>query len=187
MNGKRWATTALGFAQAAALCALVLGPTAARAETSQVSATGFTSTFAMAIESDPERVYQAFTQLPRWWNKAHTWSGSETNLSLDAQAGGCFCERWGNGASAMHGRVLMAQPGAVLRLHAWLGPLQDMPVQAVLTFGTARRDGATRMRITYKVAGPAELQLDKLAPAVDGVLAEQVKRLRNFIETGRPE
>jgi uncharacterized protein YndB with AHSA1/START domain len=187
MRVKCWTAGGLRVAQAAVGCVLVLISAAARAETSQVSATGFTATFALPIDSDPDRVYEAFTQLPRWWNKSHTWSGSAGNLSLDAQAGGCFCERWGNGASAMHGRVLMAQPGAVLRLHAWLGPLQDMPVQAVLTFGTARRDGATRMRITYKVAGPAELQLDQLAPAVDKVLAEQVKRLKSYVETGQPE
>jgi uncharacterized protein YndB with AHSA1/START domain len=166
---------------------LAMAATALRAETSNVSPSGFTITFAMTVESEPDKVYQAFTQLPKWWNKAHTWSGDAANLSLDAQAGGCFCERWGNGASVMHGRVLMAQPGAALRMHAWLGPLQEMPVQAVLTFGTARRDGATRLRVTYRVFGPADANLDKLAPAVDGVLGEQVKRLKSFIETGRPE
>jgi uncharacterized protein YndB with AHSA1/START domain len=166
---------------------LTLATAVAQAETSNVSPSGFTITFAMAVDSEPERVYQAFTQLPRWWNKAHTWSGNEANLSLDAQAGGCLCERWGNGASAMHGQVLLALPGSALRLHAWLGPLQELPVQAVLTFGTARRDGATRLRVTYRVSGPADANLDKLAPAVDAVIGEQVKRLKSFIETGRVE
>lgn len=57
-------------------------------------------------------------------------------MQLEPRAGGCWCKTWGDGASARRGRVLLAQPGAVLRLHAWLGPLQG-----VLTFGaaTARR------------------------------------------------
>lgn len=165
---------------------LVLLTPAARAEASNVTASGFTITHAMVVDSDPAKVWQAFTQLPHWWNSTHTWSGQASNLSLDAQAGGCWCERWGT-SSAVHGRVLMAQPGSALRLQAWLGPLQALPVAGVLTFGTAHRDGATRLRVTYRVAGLPEDGLDKLASAVDAVLAEQVRRLKAFIETGKPD
>ena len=174
---------------ATAVMAGLLGSaaTALHAETSEVSPSGFTITHAMAVESDPQQVWQAFTQLPLWWNSAHTWSGQASNLSLDATAGGCWCERWGHGASAMHGRVLLAIPGSVLRLQAWLGPLQERPVAGVLSFGTAQRDGATRLRVTYRVAGAPDAGLDKLAPAVDGVIGEQVKRLKAFIETGNPD
>ena len=168
------------------LLALASAP-ALHAETSEVSASGFTITHAVVVESDPQKVWQAFTQLPLWWNSVHTWSGQASNLSLDATAGGCWCERWGNGASAMHGRVLLVIPGAVLRLQAWLGPLQERPVAGVLTFGTAQRDGATRLRVTYRVAGAADAGLDQLATAVDSVIGDQVKRLKNFIETGKPD
>jgi uncharacterized protein YndB with AHSA1/START domain len=170
---------------ALAVCLAIAG--AARAETSDVSSAGFTVTYAMAVDSEPERVWQAFTQLPLWWNSAHSWSGQASNMSLDARAGGCWCEQWGDGRSAMHGRVLMALPGSVLRMHAWLGPLQDLPVAAVLTFATAKRDGATRLRVTYRVAGAAEAGLDKLAAPVDGVIGEQVRRLKAYIETGKPD
>ena len=168
------------------LLALASAP-ALHAETSEVSASGFTITHAVVVESDPQKVWQAFTQLPLWWNSVHTWSGQASNLSLDATAGGCWCERWGNGASAMHGRVLLVIPGSVLRLQAWLGPLQERPVAGVLTFGTAQRDGATRLRVTYRVAGAADAGLDQLATAVDSVIGDQVKRLKNFIETGKPD
>lgn len=171
----------------AALAACLLAGAAAHADVSEASASGFTITYAMVVDSDPQKVYQAFTQLPKWWNSAHTWSGQASNMSLDAQAGGCWCERWGDGASAVHGRVLMALPGSALRFQAGLGPLQEIPNAGVLTFGTARRDGATRLRVTYRVAGAPEANLDKLAPAVDGVIGEQVKRLKAFIETGKPE
>ncbi len=168
-------------------CLLAMTSGVAHAETSEVSSSGFTVTHSMVVDSDPAKVWIAFTQLPRWWNSAHTWSGQASNMSLDAQAGGCWCERWGDASSAMHGRVLMALPGSALRLQAWLGPLQEMPVSGVLTFGTARRDGATRLRVTYRVSGAAEAGLDKLAAAVDAVLGEQVRRLKAFVETGKPD
>ena len=178
--------------RAMALAAGLLASTGAalRAETSEVSGSGFTITYAMAVDAEPQKVWQAFTQLPKWWSNAHSWSGSASNMSLDATAGGCWCEQWAVGAStasAMHGRVLLALPGSALRLQAWLGPLQEQPVAGVLTFGTARRDGATRLRVTYRVAGAPDAGLDKLAPAVDGVMGEQARRLKSFIETGKPE
>ena len=166
---------------------LGLLPLAVRAEASAVSPSGFTITHAMTVDVEPERVWAAFTQLPSWWNGAHSWSGQAANMSLDAQAGGCWCERWGHGQSAVHGQVIAVQPGSMLRLRAELGPLQQLPVVGVLTFGTARRDGATRLRVTYRVGGPADAELDKLAAAVDGVIGEQARRLKTFIETGRPQ
>lgn len=178
-------TTVRTTAVAWSLLALVLAEV--HADTSDVSSSGFTITHAMIVAAAPDKVWQAFTQLPVWWNGAHTWSGQASNLSLDAQAGGCWCERWGSGSSVMHGRVLMAQPGSALRLQAWLGPLQELPVSGVLTFATGRRDDATRLRLTYRVAGAPEAGLDKLAPAVDAVLGEQARRLKAFIETGRPD
>lgn len=177
-TARRSALLVLGLAAAAS---------AVRAETSQVSGGGFTVTHAAVVTGEPEQVWQAFTQLPRWWKASHTWSGQSSNMTLDAQAGGCWCERWGEGPSAMHGRVLLALPGSALRLQAWLGPLQEMPVAGVLTFGTAKRDGQTRLRVTYRVAGGADAGLDKLAAPVDEVIGEQFKRLKLFIETGRPE
>lgn len=183
---------AVAFDKAACRAAtLVLGlavaSLAVRAETSQVSGSGFTVTHAAVVAGEPEQVWLAFTQLPRWWKPAHTWSGQSSNMTLEALAGGCWCERWGEGSSAMHGRVLLALPGSALRLQAWLGPLQEMPVAGVLTFGTAKRDGQTRLRVTYRVAGGADAGLDKLAAPVDEVIGEQFKRLKAFIETGRPE
>lgn len=164
--------------------------TALHAGTSDLGPGGFTITHAMGMDAEPQQVWHAFTQLPKWWNSAHTWSGRASNLSLDPTAGGCWCEHWTTGsmsASAMHGRVLLVVPGSVLRMQAWLGPLQEQPVAGVLTFGTARRDGTTRLRVTYQVAGPPASGLDKLAPGVDAVIGEQVLRLKAFIESGKPE
>ena len=106
------------------LCVAALaGPSLA--ETSNVSPAGFIITFREEAKATPDEVWQAIVQLPRWWNDAHTYSGKASNLSLETLAGGCWCERWGEGQSAQHGRVILVQPGRVIRINASLGPLQD--------------------------------------------------------------
>lgn len=161
----------------------------ARAETSGVSAAGFTVTFAHEVNAPPDRLWNALTQVQNWWNSAHTWSGKAANMSFDLRAGGCFCESW-DGASVMHGTVVYIQPRQALRFFAHLGPLQDRAVNGVLTFvqGASKenKDGS-RLRVVYKVSGAADAGLVELAPAVDKVIGEQVKRLIAFAETGKAE
>ena len=82
-------------------------------------------------------VYRELGQGRRWWDPAHTWSGSARNLKLEPKAGGCFCEKLADGGSVQHGRVIFAQPGKLLRLEGALGPLQDMAVTGVLSFNLA--------------------------------------------------
>jgi uncharacterized protein YndB with AHSA1/START domain len=121
------------------------------------------------------------TELPRWWSPAHTWSGDAANLRLEPRAGGCWCETWGEGNSVQHARVLSAMPGRLLLLQGNLGPLQDLPVTGVLKLETRAEDGQVRLIMSYRVAGPAELGLDKWAPVVDGVIGEQFRRLRSLV------
>ena len=87
----------------------------------------------------------------------------------------------------MHGRVLMAMPGSALRLQAWLGPLQELPVDGRpdLRHRPARRRDATARDLPRRRRAPG--RAGRLAPAVDAVLGEQVRRLKAFIETGKPE
>lgn len=169
----------------------LLAAQSAHADTTAVSS-GFTSSFRAEIKTAPAQAWGAITQLPRWWNSAHTYSGSAANLSLDAQAGGCWCERWrdatGASHSVQHAQMVLAQEGRVLRLNGAFGPLQDMAVVGVLTIVTSTGAGAEAgkhfLRTTYRVAGGAEAGLDKLAPVVDGVIGGQFKRLKALIETG---
>lgn len=157
-----------------------------------MSSSGFTSSYRGEIKTSPAQAWASIVQLPRWWNPAHSYSGNASNLSLDAQAGGCMCERWrdaaGTSHSVQHAQVVMAQEGRVLRLNGGFGPLQDMAVVGVLTIvvspGQGAEAGQNFLRMTYRVGGGAEAGLDKLAPAVDGVIGEQFKRLKSLIETG---
>jgi uncharacterized protein YndB with AHSA1/START domain len=166
--------------------ALLALPVAVHAETSGVSATGFTVIFTREVNAPPEKLWAAITQVGSWWNSEHTWSGKASNMSIDLRAGGCWCENW-DGGSVLHGTVVMVQPGRVLRLYSNLGPLQDRATSGVLTFAQTAAKDKTALKVTYKIAGPADAGLVELAPAVDRVLGEQVKRLVSFVETGKAE
>ena len=125
---------------------------------------------------DKDAAWARLLDIASWWSDGHTYSGSAKSLSLDAQAGGCWCEIW-SGGEVEHGRVVMVMPKQTLRVHGAFGPLQDLGVQAAMTFTLS--DGAagkTKLTLDYKVVGSSLSGLDKLAPLVDQVLAEQVKR-----------
>ncbi len=159
----------------------------ARADVSAATPGAFVSTFRDEVKAAPDVVWKAIVQLPRWWSGQHTYSGQAVNLSLDVQAGGCWCERAGNGLSVQHGTVVMVQPGRAIRVFANLGPLQDLPLHGVLTIATAAQDGKTVLRMIYRVAGDASAALDQLAPAVDQVMGAQFRRLKALAETGQAD
>jgi len=168
--------------------AMMVSPApSARADTIAVTPSAFVSSFRDDVKATPDAVWKAVLQLPRWWSGQHTYSGQAANLSLDVQAGGCWCERASDGLSVQHGTVVMVQPGRAIRVFANLGPLQDLPVHGVLTIATAAQEGKTVLRMTYRVAGDASAALDQLAPAVDQVMGTQFRRLKALAETGQAD
>lgn len=126
---------------------------------------------------DRDAAWARLLDLSRWWDGAHTYSGAAGSLSVDAVAGGCWCELW-NGGEVEHGRVLMVMPRQTLRFATALGPLQEMGVSGVMTLTLSDGTSAGRTAITldYKVTGASLSGLDKIASAVDQVLTEQVTR-----------
>lgn len=130
------------------------------------------------VPLDRDATWARLVNLPSWWAGSHTYSGDAERLSLDAQAGGCWCEIWGGG-EVEHGRVVMVMPLQTLRVDAALGPLQAMGVTGALTFTLADggTSGTTKITVDYKVSGSSLSGLDTLAPVVDQVLLEQVTRL----------
>jgi uncharacterized protein YndB with AHSA1/START domain len=172
----RWAALALATAIAAAPAA---------AEVTAVSPTGFTIELRGDVAAPPAEAWQALLRLPQWWSDQHTFSGRAANMSLKPQAGGCWCERWGDGRSVLHGQVAWVQAPQTLRVYANLGPLQELAVNGVLTFTLREQDGKTTVRLTYRVSGAPDAGLDKLAPIVDRVLGEQHQRLIAFVGAGK--
>jgi uncharacterized protein YndB with AHSA1/START domain len=148
-------------------------PSFARAEVVQSSPAAIVLEHRYPIAATPQQAWRALVHPELWWPSDHTWSGAATNLRLEAQAGGCFCENWGE-ASAEHGRVVMSRPGELLRIQGALGPLQAMAVSAVLTIELeAAPGGGTNAKVTYRVSGDPTHGLDKFAPAVDQVVGLQ--------------
>lgn len=121
-----------------------------------------------------------------WWDSRHTWSTNAANLTLDARAGGCFCEILPDPASPKaaprgsveHMRVVYVERPRALRMVGALGPLQADAANATLTMQLkAGEKGGTQVLLEYVVSGYTRTPFEKLAPAVDAMLGEQVRRL----------
>jgi uncharacterized protein YndB with AHSA1/START domain len=142
------------------------------------NADGFVVRHEVVVPVDRAHAFAEAIHPERWWNDAHTWSGSAANLSLDPRAGGCWCEKWDKG-EAEHGVVIRVLADENLRVRAAFGPLQEMALNGVFDITLADVEGGgTKIVATFRVNGPASAQLDKLAAPVDGVIGEQVERLR---------
>jgi hypothetical protein len=165
--------------------ALLGGASAALAETSAVSPSGFLVTHRHEVRANPQQVFEAIGRIGQWWSDVHTYSGHAANLTLDLAAGGCFCEKW-EGNSVQHAQVISARRGSLVRLQGALGPLQPLPVSAILTFAIATVGDKTQLTVTYNVAGNADAALDKLAGPVDTVIGEAANRLVSYIESAKP-
>jgi len=171
----------------AALAALAIGLAApARAATTDVSPTGFLVTAQQDVKANPHRVFEALGEVDKWWNPRHTYSGTAANLSLQTRGPGCFCERWDDNF-VEHARVIYSSRDSALRLEGGLGPLQELAVNAVLTFTLKEAAGKTTLRLTYRVSGDAAAGLQDLVGPVDFVMSEQLQRLATYIETGKPQ
>ncbi len=177
-----------------AFASLVLGlllgsllPLSAAAEVIKSSEQGFLARNRVTIAAPPAKVWAALIEPARWWNQEHSWSGKAANFSLDARAGGCFCERLADGGSVEHQHVVMVSPNHLLRLTGGLGPLQAEAVNAVLSWELKADGERTILSQTYVVSGQAAGGLAGWATPVDGVIREQLERLQNLIETGKPD
>jgi len=151
---------------------LTLAPFIAGAEVKSASPDAMLIELRYTIAAPAAKVWESLVHPERWWPADHTWSGKRENLSLSAEASGCFCERW-DGGSTEHGRVIMVEHGKLLRLSAALGPLQEMAVAGVITVTLDEKDGTTTVVVTHRVSGDPSHKLDALAPIVDQVNAQQ--------------
>lgn len=75
---------------------------------------GFLVRYQLAISAPAAKVYASLLNVGSWWSEKHTYSGDSRNLSIDARAGGCFCEKLANGA-VEHMRVVYLKANEALR------------------------------------------------------------------------
>jgi hypothetical protein len=170
----------------AMLLILTLAPSAT-ADVVESTTNGFTTKTATEISGVTRAVYVALTaQVGSWWDPQHTWSGDPRNMTIDPRAGGCFCETLANGGSVQHMTVILAEPGKMLRMRGALGPLQELAVVGTITWSLTEVGSRTRVEMSYVVGGYMQGGFATVAKLVDGVLATQVQRLKQYIESGRP-
>lgn len=156
--------------------------TVAGAEVLDHSPQGFTVRNVAIVPATPEQSWNALVNhIDTWWPRDHTWFGSEGKLSIDAVAGGCFCEHAGQ-RQAQHLVVSHVEPGKLLRMLGGLGPLQGMGVHGVLDFQFEKLDSKqTRITLRHRVGGYSPDDLGAFAPVVDRVQALQLKGLATHL------
>ena len=167
--------------------ACALASTAALAAVDGSGASGFQVSESAHFAASPDLAYSAFIQPSRWWSPAHTYSHDAANLSLDAKAGGCWCEMLPGGGGVQHMTVVYTAPGHAIRLRGALGPLQGMGADGALTVEFKPAGSSVDVTMTYAVGGYERNGFAGIAAAVDGVLDEQLQRLKRAIESGSPE
>ena len=162
--------------------ALALTCNTAAAAVKDATAGGFTVENSDTVPVDADAAWKALVQdVDRWWPKDHSWWGNESKLSIDARAGGCFCELAG-ARQAQHMAVVFVDPGRTLRMTGGLGPLQGMGLGGALEFRLAPADGGgTRITMFYRAGGYTPDDLSKFAPVVDKVQAQQLRGLADFL------
>ncbi|QNP43599.1 ATPase [Sphingomonas daechungensis] len=159
----------------------------AQAEVVSSGPNGFHVRQSVQIVIPQDAAFSTFGQVSSWWNPEHTYGGKAESLSLSLQPGGCFCERFPTGGGIEHMRVTYVDPGKRLILTGSLGPLLHEATTGVLDMKFDRIAGGTKVMMDYKVSGFANGGAEKLAAAVDAVLAEQFKRYREYARKPRPQ
>lgn len=167
-----------------AIALLVASPAAA--EVVSVSPNGFEVRETVTLVVPADVAFSSFTHVAAWWDPEHSYSGEAKNLSLAMTPGGCFCERIPKtGGGIEHMRVTYLDPGKRVVLTGSLGPLLYEATAGVMDVQIKSAAGGSQLILDYRAAGFFKGGAEKLAPLVDQVLAEQMKRLRTYA-AGRP-
>ena len=88
--------------------------------------------------------------------------------------------------SVQHARILFAKPNEMLRLSGALGPLQGEAVTGTLTIQIKPMDGGSLIRFDYVVGGYMRVKVADIAPAVDGVIGQQLAGLAKALGGALP-
>lgn len=168
-------------------CIALVCAAPARAEIVSAGPSGFSVRQVAEVPNPAQVVWAGLTEVGKWWDPLHTYSGDSRNLTLDPTVRGCFCEKLGLYAGIEHARVIYAQPAKTLRLSGALGPLQEFGLSGVMTWNIEPAGGGSKITLTYNVGGFADRPLADWAPLVDEMLGAQLKRLARFVSQGSPE
>jgi hypothetical protein len=167
------------------LSALIVTP--ASAEVLSADPHGFEISQSVNLVIPQPKAFVAFGQVGQWWNKEHTYSGDSLRMVLQMRPGGCLCESFADGGGIEHMRVTYVQPGEQIVLTGSLGPLLYQATTGVMDVKVERIAGGSRVTMNYRVAGFAKGNGLELAPQVDQMLGDQMKRFRVYAAGGAPK
>ena len=163
-------------------------PAASLSEVIDFAAEGFTVRNTVQVSATSDDAFRLATRkVGAWWHPDHTFSGDSSNLRIELEGDGCFCEKLEKGGEVRHLTVVHLEPGKLLRMTGGLGPLQGVAVNGVFSLSFEETDGTTEITLTYSVAGYRPGGLAEWAAPVDAVLALQLQRLERYINTGSPD
>jgi hypothetical protein len=148
----------------------------AAAEVVSASSNGFEIRHSVDVASPPTVAFARFGGVGSWWSGEHSYSGNAANLSLALRPGGCWCEKLANGGGVQHMQVAFVDSGKHLTLTGSLGPLLYLATNGVMDVQFRPVGKGTRVTVDYRASGFFNGGADKIAPGVDAVLGEQVKR-----------
>ena len=166
------------------LASLLLCSAPAGAEVVSADAHGFELSNTVNLVIPVNQAYAAFSRLGSWWNDEHTYSGKAANIQLMLRPGGCFCEAIPTGGGVEHMRMSVVQPNERIVMSGALGPVLYEAATGVMDVKFERIAGGAKVTMNYRAAGFAKGDADKMAPIVDQVLAEQLKRYRTYAAKG---
>lgn len=158
------------------LATLLAAP--ATAEVRSAANSGFESEHRFDTALPPADLYRLLTDIKTWWSDSHTYSGKAANLSLDAKAGGCWCETMPDGGGVEHMRVVQVMPGKRIVMLGSLGPLVNEATAGAMVLTIEPQPAGSRLVMNYRVAGFYKADGGRLANAVDEVLGTQIKKLQ---------
>jgi len=164
--------------------ALLIFPNILQAEVIKATEYGFKIKLEQTVNVDVIKAYQQFLRVGQWWNSEHTWFGKAENLSIEAKAGGCFCEKSGE-KEVLHMTVSYIEPNKEIRFIGGLGPLQMLGVNGGMSWEFVKMDeNNTKIIQQYQVVGFMDGGLAQLAPIVDKVQGLQLTALITRLEKG---
>ena len=161
---------------------LLIAATPAHSKVVSAHDRGFELRHEVLFTGSPADAWARIGRIQSWWWKGHTYSGNAANLRLSLVPGGCFCESFPGGGGIEHMRVTYADPGKRAVLTGALGPLLYEAVAGSMDIELKAEARATRVTLTYRVAGFARGNGTAMALAVDQVIGEQMSRL---VKAGR--
>ena len=166
--------------RAVPLIVLSLMATPASAAVLSADDHGFEIQHSVNLVIPQAQAFNAFGQVGRWWSKEHSYSGDPARMSLQLRSGGCFCEGLDDGGGVEHMRVSYIQPGERLVMTGSLVPLLYEATTGVMDIKFERIAGGSRIVLNYRASGFAKGGAAAMAPLVDQVLGEQLKRYRAY-------